>query len=147
MAAIKLAGMLAWLFRPTWMAWSSLSLPLWLRWTGVGLGALTIGLLIWTFRTLGPNLTDTVVTRREHSLVTTGPYRWVRHPIYTAILSFMAGVVVIGGSWFGVAAFGLLLGLLIVKASWEEKRLIEVFPGYPEYRTKTGQFVPRVGRK
>ena len=40
------------------------------------------GLLVWTFRCLGKNLTDTVVTRQEHTLVMQGPYRWVRHPFY-----------------------------------------------------------------
>jgi len=43
------------------------------------------GLLIWTLRTLGANLTDTVITRKEHTLVTSGPYRWVPHPFYDAV--------------------------------------------------------------
>src|SRR5262249_25642573 len=77
-ALLHLLGVLAFLINPAWMAWSSLPLPVWLRWAGVGFGVATIALITWTFRTLGKNLTDTVVTRREHALVTGGPYRWVR---------------------------------------------------------------------
>jgi protein-S-isoprenylcysteine O-methyltransferase Ste14 len=76
-------GLIAWMVDPGWMAWSSVSLPAWLRWTGVGVIATACGLLVWTFRCLGKNLTDTVVTRHKHTLVIHGPYRWVRHPSTT----------------------------------------------------------------
>ena len=69
-------GLIAWMINPTWMAWSSVSLPVWLRWVGVGVLAIACGLLVWTFRCLGKNLTDTVVTRQTHTLVLNGPYRW-----------------------------------------------------------------------
>ena len=78
--AMRLSGLVLWLgvvaflINPASMAWSSLSLPLWLRWTGVGIGILAAALMLWTMRRLGKNLTDTVVTRREHTLVTQGPY-------------------------------------------------------------------------
>jgi hypothetical protein len=68
------AGILAYMTNPAWMAWSSMPLPGWLRWAGAALALLGAGLLVWTFRTLGPNLTDTVVTRRSHTIVTRGPY-------------------------------------------------------------------------
>ncbi len=66
-------GIIAYMVNPSWMGWSSVPLPLWLRWTGVGIFALAGGLLFWTFRSLGSNLTDTVVTRMEHTLVTARP--------------------------------------------------------------------------
>jgi len=56
-------GLIAWMVDPDWMAWSAVSLPVWLRWTGVGVITIACGLLVWTFRSLGTNLTDTVVTR------------------------------------------------------------------------------------
>src|SRR5262245_13112973 len=74
LASLRPAGALfwlasiAWMIDPRWMAWASLSLPLWVRWMGVGLLASACALLVWTFRTLGTNLTDTVVTRRTHTL-------------------------------------------------------------------------------
>ena len=66
-------GLMVWMIDPGWMAWSSLSLPVWLRWTGVGVLASACGLMVWTFRCLGKNLTDTVVTHQRHMLVTLVP--------------------------------------------------------------------------
>ena len=87
--------LIAWMVDPGWMAWSSMSLPAWLRWTGVGLIAIACGLLLWTFRCLGKNLTDTVVTRQKHTLVIHGPYRWVRHPFYdsAALLALAVSLI------------------------------------------------------
>ena len=91
------AGLIAYFINPACMAWAGVPLPVWLRWTGVGLALIAGLLLVWMFRTLGRNLTDTVVTRKEHSLVTTGPYRWVRHPFYTsAALAVFASSGVVG---------------------------------------------------
>src|SRR5436190_1347309 len=75
-------GMVAFMINPSWMSWSSVPLPASLRWTGLAVSVVAAGLLFWTLRGLGKNLTDTVVTRRDHWLVTGGPYRWVRHPFY-----------------------------------------------------------------
>src|SRR5262245_16891155 len=72
-----MAGLVAYLINPASMAWSAMPLPVPLRWAGVGLGIVGGVLLIWTLRNLGRNLTDTVVTRRNHTLVMKGPYRWV----------------------------------------------------------------------
>src|SRR5262245_47366018 len=72
-----MASLIAYVINPRSMAWAAVSLPVWLRWMGVGLGLIAGVLLVWMFRNLGRNLTDTVVTRKEHTLVTTGPYRWV----------------------------------------------------------------------
>jgi protein-S-isoprenylcysteine O-methyltransferase Ste14 len=83
-AGMVFTAVVLYLADPQRMRWSSLVLPLWLRWAGVVVGALGSLLFLWTFHTLGPNLTDTVVTRAKHTLVTVGPYRWVRHPFYTA---------------------------------------------------------------
>jgi protein-S-isoprenylcysteine O-methyltransferase Ste14 len=138
-------GWVAWMIDPQWMAWSSVPLPAWLRWIGVGaFGGWGI-LLAWTFHNLGRNLTDTVVTRRYHTLVTTGPYRYVRHPFY---LSFALAVV--GGSlamanWFILLAGALPLGFLVARTRIEEAKLAERFGAeYEEYRRRVGRFVPRL---
>ena len=84
LALAYLVGLIAFLIEPSLLAWASFYLPNWARWSGAVLGALAGGLFVWTFRSLGHNLTDTVVTRRDATLVTHGPYRWVRHPFYLA---------------------------------------------------------------
>ena len=139
-------GLIAWMVDPSSMAWSGVSLPVWLRWTGVGLIALAGGLLVWTFRCLGRNLTDTVVTRQNHTLVLHGPYRWVRHPFYDAAALLMVAISLIAANWFlfvaGVAAFSLL----IIRTRTEEQNLVARFGvSYRTYMEQTGRFLPRVG--
>ena len=73
-----IGGLVAFVLHPAWMSWASVPLPAALRWAGVGIGLPAVALGIWTFRSLGRNITDTVVTRREHTLVFSGPYRYVR---------------------------------------------------------------------
>jgi len=138
-------GLLAFMINPAWMEWSSVRLPVWLRWSGVGLGVLAGGLLIWTLRNLGPNLTDTVVTRREHTLVTAGPYRWVRHPFYDAVgLAILANSLT-AANWFLPLTGGLALLLMIVRTRIEEEHLLARFgDSYRGYVESTGRFVPRI---
>jgi protein-S-isoprenylcysteine O-methyltransferase Ste14 len=138
-------GLLAFMINPVWMEWSSVRLPAWLRWSGVGLGVLAGGLLVWTLRNLGPNLTDTVVTRREHTLVTTGPYRWVRHPFYDAVgLAILANSLT-AANWFLFLTGGLAVILMIVRTRTEEEHLLAHFgDSYRGYVASTGRFVPRI---
>jgi protein-S-isoprenylcysteine O-methyltransferase Ste14 len=138
-------GLLAFTINPSWMAWSSVRLSAWLRWTGAGLGVAAAGLLIWTVRNLGPNLTDTVVTRREHTLVTTGPYRWVRHPFYDAAGLAILANSLIAANWFLLMTGGLAFILMIVRTETEEKHLLARFgDSYRAYMARTGRFVPRI---
>ncbi len=145
-ALVRMAGLVAWLIDPGWMAWSSVDLPLGLRWTGVGLGVLTAMLLIWVFRTLGTNLTDTVVTRKEHTLVTTGPYRWVRHPFYLAFLMAMIADSLVMANWFLALTGGLAVSLIFIRTAREEANLLSRFgDDYRQYMETTGRFFPRLG--
>ena len=93
-------GGIVWMIDPTLMAWASVPLPLWLRWSGFILIAVWGVLFVWTFQTLGKNLTDTVVTRKEHTLVTSGPYRYVRHPFYTSGFIAAIGGSMVTANWF-----------------------------------------------
>ena len=140
-----MAGLLVYVASPHLMAWSSVPLPAWLRWSGVGLGVLAGGLLIWTLHHLGPNLTDTVVTRREHTLVTGGPYRWVRHPFYDAVgLAILANSLT-AANWFLLVTGGLTFMLMIVRARTEEEHLLTRFgDSYRQYVESTGRLVPRI---
>ena len=138
-------GTLAFAINPLWMYWSSVALPTWLRWVGVVFGIPGAFVLLWTFRTLGPNLTDTVVTRQEHHLITHGPYRWVRHPFYVSfMLAVIANALVTANAF--VALCGALAFLLIyLRTSVEERNLEERFGDeYRFYTRRTGRFFPRV---
>ena len=144
----SMLGLIAYMVNPSWMAWSSLPLPERLRWTGVGVGVLAGGLLIWTLRSLGKNLTDTVVTRTAHTLVTTGPYRWVRHPFYDAVALCVVANSLVAANWFLFLTGGSAFILMIARTRTEEKHLLGRFgDSYRAYIEGTGRFVPRIGEK
>jgi protein-S-isoprenylcysteine O-methyltransferase Ste14 len=151
LATLRPAGMLLWLgviaylANPAWMRWSSVALPAWLRWAGFVVFGLGLALLTWTLRGLGTNLTDTVVTRRAHTLVTEGPYRWVRHPFYDAMALLIAGIALIAANWFMLLTGAVVFSLLAVRSRTEEAHLLARFgESYRDYRERTGRFVPRL---
>lgn len=139
-----LIGGIAWMINPQRMAWASVPIPIWLRSLGfflIGFGGF---LLVWTFRNLGKNLTDTVVTRKNHSLVTTGPYRFVRHPFYMAGIVAIIGGSLVSANWFLLVSGLVPFGFLIARTRIEEEKLIERFGDqYRNYMATTGRFLPR----
>jgi protein-S-isoprenylcysteine O-methyltransferase Ste14 len=135
---------LAWTINPAWLRWSSLPLPVWLRWVGVSLLVCGVILMVWTFRSLGPNLTDTVVTRKNHTLVLYGPYQWVRHPFYLSGGLLSMAISLIAANWFLLVSGVALLCLLVIRTRTEEANLVARFGDvYRTYMEHTGRFVPR----
>jgi protein-S-isoprenylcysteine O-methyltransferase Ste14 len=144
MGFAMMAGLVAYIISPSAMAWSSLPLPAWMRWSGVLVGVFAALLLTWTLRSLGTNLTDTVVTRREHTLVTHGPYAWIRHPFYTSLLLVVVANALAAANWFILVTGGLTFALLAIRARREEENLIARFGDrYENYTRRTGRFLPR----
>jgi protein-S-isoprenylcysteine O-methyltransferase Ste14 len=141
---VAMLGLIAYLIDPAWMAWSSVPLPTSVRWVGVALGVLAGLLLTWTFRNLGKNITDTVVTRKEHFLVKTGPYRWVRHPFYVSFALAMIANSLVTANWFMFTTGAVAFLLLVVRTKKEEENLTERFGDeYRRYMETTGRFWPR----
>jgi len=138
-----MAGLFTFMVNPARMAWSSMPLPIWLRWTGVGFGVAGGALLLWTLRNLGRNLTDTVVTRRKHTLVTTGPYRRVRHPFYVAVALIMLSNALAAANWFLLIGGAAAISLLAIRVRIEEAQLLARFGGaYEAYMKRTHRFLP-----
>jgi protein-S-isoprenylcysteine O-methyltransferase Ste14 len=139
-----IVGLIVYMVNPARMAWSAMPLPIWLRWTGVALGAAAGCLLVWTLVSLGKNLTDTVVTRKVHTLVTSGPYRWVRHPFYGAIALSMLANSLAAANWFLLLTGALLLTMIVIRTRKEEENLVTRFgDAYRAYMDRTGRFLPR----
>jgi protein-S-isoprenylcysteine O-methyltransferase Ste14 len=149
--ALRLGGLalwfscLAYLINPAWMTWSKVGAPEPVRWLGAGVGALCIGLVYWLFSSIGSGISPTVATRTEHRLVTSGPYRWVRHPLYTAGTLLFLAFAMMADSWF-IAALGVLAFILLAaRVPNEEAHLIEKFGDeYHHYIERTGRFLPRL---
>jgi protein-S-isoprenylcysteine O-methyltransferase Ste14 len=128
---------------PARLAWSSMGLPVGLRWAGVAVFFGAAALFLWTLMTLGPNLTDTVVTRRAHTLVTRGPYQWVRHPFYVAVALMGIGTTLATASWFLAVVFVVFFSLIVMRTRIEEEKLVARFgDSYRDYMERTGRFWP-----
>lgn len=82
--------------------------------------------------------------RAGGALVRHGPYRWMRHPMYTSVIAIGAGCALAAGTWTAAAVLAMLVAVLTVKASVEERWMAEVHPDYTAYRAKTWRFVPWV---
>jgi protein-S-isoprenylcysteine O-methyltransferase Ste14 len=153
--ASKSAGMLglvgfitviAYAVNPNWLLWAALSLPLWLRWAGVGVALLGFGLLQWAQNTLGKNWSDTPRMIKEQSLITSGPYHFIRHPIYTAFLLILGSTLLISANWFiGLAWIGMTSLEVASRIGFEESLMLEYFGDqYRDYMKQTGRLLPRV---
>lgn len=140
--------LIVYLIDPRWTQWSRLELPASVRWSGAGFGAAVLPLAYWVLRSLGKNITPTVSTREAHELVTDGPYRWVRHPLYTVGITFFASLSLLAANWFmGLASVAGWL-MLLLRLPKEEAKLIERFGDeYRRYMGRTGSLLPRPGRQ
>ena len=149
---IKIGGLVLWLsplvylINPHWMAWSEIGFPEWVRWLGVGIGILCVLGIYWLFNSIGSGITPTSATRKQHTLVTSGPYRWVRHPLYTVGASLFISFGMMADNWF-IAGLGILTFILMaIRTPKEEANLIEKFGDeYREYMKRTGRFFPKLG--
>jgi len=140
-----MAGLVAYMVDPRSMAWSSIDIPAWLRWFGVGAGFLAIPLLLWTLTNLGKNLTDTVVTRRAHTMVSAGPYRWVRHPFYVSVALCALANGLAAANWFLLLTGSVVVTLLVLRTRTEEEKLLLRFgDSYRMYMEQTGRFLPKL---
>ncbi len=129
----------AWLsflsFDATRLHWSPV--PLWLQVIGTFILVGSFALLFLTFREntyLSPVVR--IQQERGHQVVATGPYHYVRHPMYAAIVVFVVGTSLLLGSWSGVLVGAMFILMLARRATLEERTLLAKLPGYAAYRTQ-----------
>src|SRR5512133_3365345 len=152
MTIIKIGGLVLWLspmvylLNPSWMMWSKIGLPDEIRWLGVGFGILCVLGIYWLFSSIGSGITPTSATRQQHTLVTSGPYRWIRHPLYTIGSALFIGFGMMADTWF-IALLGILPFIaMAIRTPNEEANLIEKFGDeYRAYMKRTGRFLPKMG--
>lgn len=145
LGAVFFLGVIFYIVRPQSLAWAELPLPAWLQWLGVVIGVASLPLLVWTQQTLGSNFSPTLQVRSDHTLVTSGPYRYARHPMYTALFLSMLAILLLTRNWLvgGVPLLGLCV-IVGLRLPGEEEAMIEKFgDSYREYMKRTGRFLPR----
>ena len=120
----------------------------WMGWAGVAITALGFALTIWSRFLLGSNWSSTVTIKVAHELIRTGPYRWVRHPIYSGKILAMVGTAIALDRWRGVAAVVLIWIAFAIKRRKEEQFMRQTFgEQYTEYSKGTGAIFPLLLRR
>lgn len=115
-----------------------------LGFVGFVLSALGVGFAIWARKHLGENWSATVTLKKDHELIGSGPYRRVRHPIYSGMLLAMLGAALALGQIRGLVAFTVVCVSFYFKARKEERFLSREFgAAFLEHVRRTGMFLPR----
>lgn len=129
---------------PSWMGALMVPLPHWLRWAGVALSAIAFVLYGWSQAILGRAWSPHLQMREKHSLVTTGPYARIRHPMYLAMLGFLIGIAFVTANWFFIALLVISIVVLALRIPKEEQMMIEEFGSeYRAYMQRTGGLLPK----
>lgn len=140
---------LAYIVNPRWMGWASFEVPLWLRWLAAVVGVGMLPLLIWVMTSIGKNISETILTKESHQLVSHGPYRWIRHPLYAVAGGALISLSIVAANWFMLAM--ALISLIAISAfviPKEEQQLIRKFGDeYRQYQKRSGKLTPRILRR
>jgi protein-S-isoprenylcysteine O-methyltransferase Ste14 len=141
----SLVGILIYSINPPLMKWSALPLLFWLQWFGFFLGLIALTIFFWVLRSLGRNFSTTLTIHKDQTLVTRGPYRWVRHPMYTSFILLWVGFLFLSGNWFiGLSGIAAFVWAIIVRTPREEQMMIDRFgTEYIVYMSGTGRYLPR----
>ena len=114
-----------------------------LHWLGLLIVASGLAFAVWARLHLGRNWSGTVSVKEGHELIRTGPYGWVRHPIYSGLLLAILGTALAFGEWRGMLAFGLLTCAFTLNLRREERFMRESFPNdYPRNCAQVPALVP-----
>jgi protein-S-isoprenylcysteine O-methyltransferase Ste14 len=115
------------------------------QWGGVALLALGLGFSAWARHHLGSNWSGVVTLKGDHELIRTGPYRWVRHPIYVGVIAALIGCVLAYGELRGILGVALVVIAMVRKLRIEERYMHERFKEeYARYRADTPALIPFV---
>ncbi len=111
---------------------------------GLVISGTAIGLFVWAMKSLGAQFTPAHQSHLPDRIVREGPYRYIRHPIYTSNLLLITGLLLASGSLWIVLNLIILIGYYVPTILVEERALRVNIPGYTEYAESTGRFFPRV---
>jgi len=140
-------AVVTYLLHPGWMEWSAVVIPSAIRWMGTVPTILGAVLIVWSLRHLGKNLTISISTTQQHTLITSGPYGFVRHPMYSGGMVESVGVCLLTANWFVLLASSTFWAMVVWRTPLEENKLNDKFANaYNAYQKRTGRFVPRLFR-
>jgi protein-S-isoprenylcysteine O-methyltransferase Ste14 len=116
-----------------------------LAWTGAILCVAGLAFCIWARVTLGSNWSGTITLKEKHQLIVRGPYRLVRHPIYTGLLTMLVATVIVLGHVAGIIAMPFVFVSFWIKLLYEEQLMLKKFPNeYSAYQQRVRRLIPFV---
>jgi protein-S-isoprenylcysteine O-methyltransferase Ste14 len=141
---VLMAVFVIYALNPTWSAFLSITLPTWLRWVGFLIGLVSLVLLAWTQQTLGKYFSPQLHLQDDHQLVTTGPYKRIRHPLYTSLFGIGIAFALVTANWLFVLLAVIVIVGLVARVPREEKMMIDEFGNdYRDYMVRTGRYFPK----
>ena len=145
LSLIVVFPLFGYLINPDWVAWARFPLPDWVRWLAAGVVIASLPMFYWILVSLGNNISPTQATRQNHQLVTDGPYRWARHPLYAVGFVCAIALTLLTALWWLGVGLVVPFSILLWRTSIEEARLVETFGDeYREYMKRTGRFFPKL---
>lgn len=135
------------IFSP-WLDFANYSIPDWTGWAGTSIFVGSLLVLWRAYHDLGSNWSPTLQIVKEHSLVTTGIYKYVRHPIYAGLFLWALAQPLLLHNWIaGILLLLFFSVLYVVRVPQEEDMMVKEFGNnYQEYKEKTGGIIPKLSR-
>jgi len=148
LALLNFGAIFAYLVNPQLLRWTAFLVAAPIRWIAILASCLGAAGEILAAVSLGASYSPLLRVAEERVVVTAGPYRWIRHPLYAFALPLMAGWAVAAGSWFILATATVLIRvLMIIRVPREESMMVEGFgESYRQYMKRTGRLIPRLRR-
>lgn len=142
-APVGVIGIILYLLSPPWWTWTHLPLGEYVQWIGIIVSILPIFYLIWVHRHLDNQWSIALEIQEDHKLITTGPYKRVRHPMYLGIFVYTVGLCLISLDVLVILFFAFSIWFNYRRIPMEEQMMIDQFGDeYLKYMKKTGRFIP-----
>ena len=143
---IGFVSVIVYVINPGWLAWANLRLPMWLRWIGILIALAGFSLLQWSQNSLGRSWSDIPRMLKGQILITNGPYRVIRHPIYTAFILILGSTLLISDNGLvGLLWIGMTVLEIVSRIRFEEGLMLEYFDDqYREYMNRTDRLIPKL---
>ena len=130
-----------------WITNASTCMVYWsdgIRYVGAVFMFVSIPWLYWVHHSLGRFFSARLELRKDHTIIQTGPYKWIRHPMYTSGFLYVIGAGLLSGN-IGVLLLPLVgFSLLVFVRVPDEEKMLAQLPDYEEYKNKTGRFFPKL---